>query len=59
MALANICRGVGYSLLLCGTTPCVSAQELKTASYYCISKFAGGIHYNAATKEWEGARFQC
>ena len=40
------------------TSTAVSAFEHRDGTYFCSVKFAGGIAYDEATKQWAGAKFR-
>jgi hypothetical protein len=52
-------KKVVWCLWLVLATPSIAlGSERKDGAYYCTVKFAGGIAYNDALKEWEGSTFK-
>jgi hypothetical protein len=45
-------------LLVLGVPSMALSLERRDGAYYCTAKFAGGLAYNDALKEWRGAVFE-
>jgi hypothetical protein len=55
LAKPSLKKMVGCVWLVFAMTSTVSGEQRRDGTYNCTGKFAGGLEYNKALKEWEGA----